>query len=80
MLDPGDARICVIGLGYVGLPLAVEFGKSFPTVGFDVNANRIRELCEGRDSTLEVTSSDLVAAKHLRYTQSSDDDLRDCNV
>ena len=62
MLDPADARVCVIGLGYVGLPLAVEFGKSLPTVGFDVNAHRIEELRAGRDSTLEVTSDDLAAA------------------
>jgi len=49
-----DLRIAVIGLGYVGLPLAVEFGKRFPTIGFDINAKRVRELNEGLDSTLEV--------------------------
>ncbi len=79
MLDPADARVCVIGLGYVGLPLAVEFGKSFPTVGFDTNGNRIAELRESRDSTLEVTAQDLAAATCLSYTESVDD-LRDCNV
>ena len=79
MLDPANARVCVIGLGYVGLPLAVEFGKSFPTVGFDVNAQRIAELRDGHDSTLEVTGDDLASASHLSYTQTSDD-LRDCNV
>jgi UDP-N-acetyl-D-galactosamine dehydrogenase len=79
MLDPANARICVIGLGYVGLPLAVEFGKSFPTVGFDVNSNRIGELREGHDSTLEVTGTDLAAAKLLTYAESTED-LVDCNV
>jgi len=79
MLDPANARVCVIGLGYVGLPLAVEFGKSFPTVGFDVNSHRIGELREGRDSTLEVTGDGLAAAKQLTYT-GTPGDLADSNV
>ena len=49
-----SARIAIVGLGYVGLPLAVEFGKQFPTVGYDIHAARIAELKAGRDSTLEV--------------------------
>ena len=54
-------KIAVIGLGYVGLPLAVEFGKVRPVVGFDINVARIAELGAGRDSTLEVTTEDLRA-------------------
>jgi len=54
-------RIAVIGLGYVGLPLAVEFGKIYPTIGFDINANRVQELNEGHDHTLEVEDDDLRA-------------------
>jgi len=63
-----DTRIGVIGLGYVGLPLAVEFGKHFPTVGFDIKPERIAELAGGNDSTLEATSEELAAAKHLTYS------------
>lgn len=51
-----EVKIGVIGLGYVGLPLAVEFGKKFPTLGFDINANRIDELRSGHDSTQEVSA------------------------
>ncbi|MEY2793738.1 MAG: hypothetical protein RJA76_1730, partial [Bacteroidota bacterium] len=53
-------KIAVIGLGYVGLPLAVEFGKKYPTLGFDINAQRIGELRNGKDQTLEVSEGDLV--------------------
>ena len=59
--DPA-APLAIIGLGYVGLPLAVEFGKHRPVVGFDINPARIAELQAGRDSTREVTPEDLVAA------------------
>lgn len=61
-------RIGVIGLGYVGLPLAVEFGKHRPVVGFDINPTRIAELQSGKDSTLEVDSNDLSAATQLHLT------------
>ena len=54
-----NPKIAVIGLGYVGLPLAVEFGKNFPTVGFDINTNRVQELQDGYDHTLEVEDTDL---------------------
>ena len=67
MLQLSNARIAIIGLGYVGLPLAVEFGKHFPTLGFDINAERIQELKSGRDRTLEVDSAELAAAPLLRY-------------
>lgn len=60
--------IAVIGLGYVGLPLAVEFGKNRPVVGFDINAARIAELQGGADRTLEVDADELAKAKHLSYT------------
>ena len=76
---PAEARIAIIGLGYVGLPLAVEFGKRHPTVGFDIHAGRITELRAGHDSTLEVEPELLAQATGLAY---SDDpaDLAGCNV
>ncbi len=61
-------RIAIIGLGYVGLPLAVEFGKKRPVIGFDINAARIKELSEGRDHTLECSPEQLRAATHLVYS------------
>ncbi len=74
-----DTRIAIIGLGYVGLPLAVEFGKKFTTVGFDINEDRLQELRAGTDSTLEVSDADLAQASMLTYT-SAITDLADCNV
>ncbi len=71
-------RIGIIGLGYVGLPLAVEFGKRYPTVGFDINEGRVAEHEGGSDSTLECSSEELADATHLSYT-SSTDDISDCN-
>ena len=79
MFDLSTTRIGVIGLGYVGLPLAVEFGKHFPTLGLDTNAARIRELQAGTDSTLEVAPNDLRQAGQLRYTHHAED-LADCTV
>ncbi len=79
MPDVSSARVGIIGLGYVGLPLAVEFGKQFDTVGFDINPARIDELRAGRDSTLEVDPEELKQADRLRYTTDLDD-LRDRNV
>lgn len=72
-------NIAIIGLGYVGLPLAVEFGKKYPTLGFDINKARLAELQQGHDSTLEVDDQELAEAKHLSYS-SSLDDLKACNV
>ncbi len=72
-------RIGLIGLGYVGLPLAVEFGKHFDTVGFDVKPDRIAELEAGRDSTLEVSRRELAAAEHLSFT-CDPAELRRCRV
>jgi len=74
-----DDTIAVIGLGYVGLPLAVEFAKKCPTVGFDINEKRILELQNGSDRTLEVSSEELNEASHLSFT-SLMDDLADCKV
>jgi UDP-N-acetyl-D-glucosamine/UDP-N-acetyl-D-galactosamine dehydrogenase len=73
-----DARVAVIGLGYVGLPLAVEFGRHFDTVGFDIDAKRVAQLRKGRDLTLEVDSAELKAAKRLRYSTELKD-LKGCD-
>jgi len=72
-------KITVVGLGYVGLPLAVEFGKNFETIGFDISKARVEQLRLGRDRTLEVESHELKQAIMLSYTTNSDD-LRDCNI
>lgn len=79
MIEKHDVRIAIIGLGYVGLPLAVEFGKLYPTLGFDINENRILQLEKGIDSTLEVSSEELLASKHLEFS-SSVDSLNKANV
>ncbi len=79
MLTLNKTKIGMIGLGYVGLPLAVEFGKHFPTVGLDISAPRIAELRQGKDSSLEVDADELVQARHLTYT-TNPDDLAGCNV
>jgi UDP-N-acetyl-D-galactosamine dehydrogenase len=77
--SPDQTRIAVIGLGYVGLPLAVAFGRRFPTLGFDINAKRIDELRRHHDHTLEASEEELRAAEHLEFT---DDPaaLAGCNV
>lgn len=72
-------KMAVIGLGYVGLPLAVEFGKARSVVGFDINAGRIAELKEGKDSTLEVDAGELASAAHLSFS-SDIEDLRSCTM
>jgi len=74
-----DTRLAVIGLGYVGLPLAVEFGRRYDTVGFDINAARVEELQSGRDSTLETSAEELAAARKLQYSTDIEA-LRDRNV
>lgn len=76
--DINNIRIGVIGLGYVGLPLAVEFGRKYPTVGFDVKTSRIDELIGGTDSTLEVPDDELAQATQLTYS-STVDELTECN-
>ena len=78
-MNAKDTRIAVIGLGYVGLPLAVEFGKIYPTTGFDINRSRIAALISGHDSTLEVDTAALESAAHLSYTTDVDK-LKNCNI
>ena len=72
-------KIGIIGLGYVGLPLAVEFGKKYETIGFDINLDRIKELRGGNDSTLEVDSEGLKSSRHLSFT-SDIQDLNECTI
>ena len=72
-------KIGIIGLGYVGLPLAVEFGKKYETIGFDINLDRIEELRGGNDSTLEVDSEGLKSSRHLSFT-SDIQDLNECTI
>ncbi|MEZ8292907.1 Vi polysaccharide biosynthesis UDP-N-acetylglucosamine C-6 dehydrogenase TviB [Vibrio splendidus] len=74
-----NSNIAIIGQGYVGLPLAVEFGKKYKTIGFDINQSRIEELSIGKDSTLECSSEELVESKYLSYS-SNLLDIAHCNV
>ncbi|EKO3846178.1 Vi polysaccharide biosynthesis UDP-N-acetylglucosamine C-6 dehydrogenase TviB [Vibrio harveyi] len=73
-----NLNIGIVGLGYVGLPLAVEFGKKYPTLGFDINVARVQELESGKDSTLECSPEELVSAPLLQYTHQLKD-LQACN-
>ena len=79
MFDLNNIRIGIVGLGYVGLPLAVEFGKKYDTVGLDINTKRVKELQDGTDNTLEVTSDELKLSGRLTYTNKISD-LANCNV
>lgn len=72
-------KIAIIGLGYVGLPLAVEFGKQYKTIGLDINQERIEELKRGFDRTFELDSEGLKNAAHLEYTTDFDD-IKECNI
>lgn len=74
-----NIKIGIIGLGYVGLPLAVEFGKKFPVLGFDINQSRVDALSAGHDSTLEVSDEELADVKQLTFSCQKED-LDDCNV
>ena len=74
-----EVNLAVIGLGYVGLPLAVEFGKSIPVIGFDINEQRIQSLRESKDHTLELTSDQMLESKYLSFSDSVED-LRSKNV
>lgn len=78
MLQLSELKIAIIGLGYVGLPLAVEFGKQVPVVGFDIHQKRIDELKNCQDHTLEVSPEELKQANQLAYTAHLED-LKDCN-
>lgn len=74
-----DIKIAIIGLGYVGLPLAIEFGKKITTIGFDINKTRIQELIEEKDRTLEVKPEELKQATKLSYT-TNQEEISDCNI
>jgi len=74
-----NTKIAIVGLGYVGLPLAVEFGKRYDTFGFDINTARVGELRAGKDSTLEVDAEEMASATRLHFS-STLDDIRCCNV
>ncbi len=74
-----NTKIAIVGLGYVGLPLAVEFGKRYDTFGFDINTARVGELRAGKDSTLEVDAEEMASATRLHFS-STLDDIRGCNV
>ncbi|HJO52190.1 Vi polysaccharide biosynthesis UDP-N-acetylglucosamine C-6 dehydrogenase TviB [Sulfitobacter pontiacus] len=79
MSPVSNTPIAVIGLGYVGLPLAVEFGKQRKVVGFDINTTRIAELRTGEDNTLEVNAEEMAEATHLSFTDKIAD-LADCTI
>ena len=79
MFELATSRIAIIGLGYVGLPLAVEFGKKFNCIGFDINSDRITELKSGKDSTLEVEPELLAEADRLSFSDQTDE-IKNCNV
>jgi len=79
MVSLDNVKVAIVGLGYVGLPLAVEFGKQRSVVGFDINQSRIDALQGGHDTTLEVDDAELKQAKLLTYS-SALEDLKECNV
>lgn len=78
-MNPETVKIGVIGLGYVGLPLAVEFGKLYNVIGFDINELRIEELRQGIDRTMESSKDEILKAKMLNFS-STLSDLSNCNV
>ena len=73
------SKIAIIGQGYVGLPLAIEFGKIFTTIGFDINTARIDQLKKGVDHTNEASCEQINSANHLTFS-SKIDDLKKCNI
>ena len=79
MRSVDEVRLAVIGLGYVGLPLAVEFGKQLPVIGFDINRERVAELRSGHDRTCEIESAELAAATHLTFANDIAD-IAGCNI
>ena len=78
-MDPKKIQIGIIGLGYVGLPLAVEFGKVFPTFGFDINIKRLEELNSGTDRTLEVSNDELKNSSNLKFINNPEE-LKTCTI
>jgi UDP-N-acetyl-D-galactosamine dehydrogenase len=79
MIGLSEIKIGIIGLGYVGLPLAVEFSQKYQVLGFDINQGRIDELNSGKDATLEISPEELLDAKDLQFSASKND-LKNCNV
>jgi len=79
MNSEGNISIGILGLGYVGLPLAVEFGKQYSTIGFDINMKRIKQLIDGVDVTSEIDNSDFQQAKQLSFSNAIKD-LESCNI
>lgn len=79
MLTESNIKIAIIGQGYVGLPLAVEFGKHYPTLGFDIQQQRVTELKQGHDSTLEVSDEELASSTHLNFSADAQE-LKNYNV
>jgi UDP-N-acetyl-D-galactosamine dehydrogenase len=78
-MNKTNINIAIIGLGYVGLPLAIEFAKKFPTTGYDINSERVAELKSGADSTLEVSPEEMAQASKISYTDQLED-IRGCNI
>lgn len=79
MINNDDIKIGVIGLGYVGLPLAIEFGKKYSTLGFDINRTRVDELKVAKDRTLECSEDEIKSSTYALYTNDIKQ-LEDCNV
>ena len=75
-----NIKICVVGLGYVGLPLAVAFAEKFKVIGFDVNSNRAEELDNGHDKTLEINDKELKSVKKNIVYSSDIAEAKDCNI
>ena len=79
-MNKSEIKIAIIGLGYVGLPLAVEFAKKYKVIGFDINQNRIEELEKNNDSTLEIKDESILAVRdNLNFTFNIDD-TKECNI
>ena len=74
-----NRKIAIVGLGYVGLPLAIEFGKKHKVIGYDIKEDRIKELLSANDSTLEASSEEIQSAIYLNFT-SNIEDIKDCNI
>lgn len=77
-LDVSNAKIAVIGLGYVGLPLAVEFGRKYQVVGYDINTRRVEQLRSGNDVTLEASEEEIMSSKGITFTADAGE-LKTCN-
>ena len=79
LIDSSDIKVCIVGLGYVGLPLAIEFGNKITTIGFDINNKRLNDLRQGIDVTLEIEKEDLLKVNNLSFTNNPDD-LKEADI